>query len=239
MKKIAALTSALLISACAPQTNVGADTDPFEARDPIRPFNEAIFSFNLGADEYVIHPISRGYHELPGWFRYGSGNFLSNLSEPLNGINSLLQADFQSFGTSLFRFILNTTFGLGGIRDFAGENGLAENDTHFNDTLRSYGVGTGPYVVLPLLGPSSLRGTVGFAGDWVSDPVGYFISTPASIGQSAAQGIVDRDDNDEIVQQLYYDAIDPYTATRATYLQHEMRGSKENGKEATGTPSVK
>ena len=239
MKKIAALTATLLIAACAPQTNAGSEGDTFEARDPLRPFNEAIFSFNLGADEYVIGPVAHGYNRLPGWFRYGSSNFLSNLGEPLSGINYLLQADFQSFGTSLFRFLLNTTFGLGGLRDFAGENGLVENTARFNDTFRAYGLGTGPYIVLPLLGPSSLRGTVGVAGDWVSDPVGYFVSTPASVAQSVSEGIVDRAESNDIVQQLYYDAIDPYTATRATYLQHETRSSNANGAEATGAPGVK
>ncbi len=226
MKKNLALTAALLIAACSSPINPNGEVDPFEAKDPLRPFNEAIFSFNLGADEYVIHPVARGYHALPSWFRYGSSNFLSNLSEPINGINSLLQADFQSFGTSLFRFILNTSFGLGGVRDFAGENGLEESNNTFNDTLRSYGVGTGPYVVLPLLGPSSLRGTVGAVGDWASDPVSYFISTPLSIGKATSHAIVKRDENNEIIQHLYYDAIDPYTATRATYLQHETRGSE-------------
>lgn len=218
-KTLLALSTALLITACNSNAG-GPDADPFEAQDPIRPFNEAMFSFNLGADEYVIHPVAKGYHALPEWFRYGSSNFVSNLSEPLSAVNSLVQLDFQSFGTSLFRFLLNTTFGLGGVRDFAGENGLAKNKQTFNQTFSHYGVDTGPYIVLPLLGPSSARDVTGRVGDWFADPLNYYMTTWESVGEGAAQGIITRDQNAAIIDQLYYESIDPYTATRAAYLQH-------------------
>lgn len=232
MKKFLALSAALMVTACTTAPATTSDSDPFEAQDPLRPLNETIFSFNLRTDKYILRPVSESYHALPEWMRYGTSNFFSNLGEPLSGVNSLLQADFQSFGTTLFRFILNTTFGLGGVRDFAGENGLAENNQGFNDTLRTYGMGTGPYLVLPILGPSSARGVVGKAGDWFGDPVGYMLSTPESIAQYTADGIILRDENAPVINQLFYQSLDPYTATRAAYLQHQEKRRKGGSKSA-------
>jgi phospholipid-binding lipoprotein MlaA len=218
MKKLTALLGLLLLSACS---SAPATDDPFEAQDHIKPFNEAMFSFNLAADEYVIAPVAHGYHHLPDWTRGGIGNFLTNLSEPANVVNGVLQFDFQSAGTSLWRFLMNSTIGFAGLRDFAGENGLKYQDQDFGKTLGSYGVSEGSYVVLPLAGPSDVRDTAGLVVDWFIDPVGWYMTLPESIGQAVADGITTRDDQDAVVNQFYYESLEPYSATRAAYLQHE------------------
>ena len=218
MKRLLALAGILLLTACssAPKSD-----DPFEARDPLRPVNEQTFAFNVWTDTWVMRPVAKTYHQLPEWSRYGVDNFLTNLGEPANVVNAVLQRDIDSAAVSLWRFILNTTFGLGGVRDFAGENGLKYKDQNFGKTLGSFNVPEGDYVVLPIVGPSTLRDTTGKVVDWVLDPVGWFLTTPEDIAQTVVDGIDTRDQNDAIVQQLYYDSLDPYSATRATYLQHQ------------------
>jgi phospholipid-binding lipoprotein MlaA len=208
---------AILLVACSPKS--GSD-DSFDARDPLKELNQSVFQFNLVVDRYLLRPVSRVYHQIPATGRDAISNFFDNLHEPGNVLNSTLQGDPDHAATSFWRFVLNTTFGLGGMRDFAGENGLKEYDVAFDSTLKTYGVDEGSYVVLPLLGPSSVRGTVGYAVDWFTDPVGFYLSTPVAIAQTASDAVIAREENDDIIQQLYYKSLEPYSATRAAYLQH-------------------
>lgn len=216
MKRIL-LIAALLLSACA---HAPGD-DPFDARDPIKPVNKRVFVFNLGADRWVIKPIATAYHQLPDWSRKGVNNFLTNLTEPSNTVNGILQLNPKIAVTSFWRFTLNSTIGFAGLRDFAGEHGLKNQDTNFGKTLSSYGVADGAYVVLPLAGPSTVRDTTGRVVDWFLDPVGWFMNTPQTIAQISADGIDTRDEQSAIISQLYYQSLEPYSATRAAYLQHQ------------------
>lgn len=222
MKLIPIAALLLLLTACTTQPSAeNADADPFDLQDPIKPVNEVVFGFNLGADRHVIKPVADAYHEVPDLARSGVSNFLSNLHEPANVVNNVLQLDIDAAARSFWRFTLNTTFGLAGLRDFAGENGLPSKDTDFGKTLGRYGIGEGGYVVLPLLGPSTTRDTAGKAVDWFLDPVGWVLTTPQSIAQGVSDGLVAREENDAIVDQLYYQSLEPYSATRASYLQHQ------------------
>ena len=226
MKRLLMLSLLMLVGACSTAKQCGVVTadstgDPFDACDPIKPVNQGIFEFNLVADTYVVGPVAHAYHEVPETGRGMVDNFLTNLGEPANVLNSTLQGDIQAAGTSLWRFILNTTFGFAGLRDFAGENGLKYNEQNFGKTLASYGVGEGPYLVLPVVGPSSVRGTVGKVVDWFTDPVGMVLTRPQSIAQEVADGINTRDQEDALIDQFYYQSLDPYAATRAAYLQHQ------------------
>jgi phospholipid-binding lipoprotein MlaA len=169
----------------------------------------------------VIKPLATAYHYIPGWGRSGISNFLTNLSEPSNVINGVLQLDPNITFTSFWRFALNSTFGLGGLRDFAGENGLKYQYQDFGKTLGRYGIVDGAYVVLPLAGPSTVRDTSGKAVDWFIDPVGWFLNTPETIAQICADGITTRDEQSAIIEQLYYQSLEPYSATRAAYLQRQ------------------
>jgi phospholipid-binding lipoprotein MlaA len=219
MKKICITALLFLLAGCVNKTP--QDGDIFEAQDPIKPFNQAIFEFNLAADQAVIKPVAETYHQMPEVARGAVGNFLSNLSEPANAVNGVLQFDPQIVFTAFWRFTLNTTFGLAGLRDFASENGLKSKDTDFGKTLGRYGVEEGAYIVLPLAGPSTVRGTAGKAVDWVLDPVGFVLNLPESIAQTCVSAIATRDSEAAIINQFYYDSLEPYSATRAGYLQHQ------------------
>lgn len=223
MKMTTLVPLLLLLGACstAQIKNADGDIDAFELRDPIKPVNRVVFDFNLGADRYVIKPVAETYHHVPGAVRGAVGNFLSNLGEPANVVNGVLQLNPEITFTALWRFTLNSTIGFAGFRDFAGENGLKNKDTDFGQTLGRYGVADGAYVVLPLAGPSTARNTAGMAVDWFLDPVGWFMNTPETIAQVTADGIATRDGDAAIIDQLYYQSLEPYAATRAAYLQHQ------------------
>lgn len=231
MKHHATIVCAALLAACTPITECMhqpvATNDQFDACDPIKPVNEQVFRFNLVTDRWVFAPVTHAYQEVPIEGRMTIDNFLTNLGEPSNSLNSFLQGDMQAAGTSLWRFILNSTFGFAGLRDFAGENGLLYNDQDFGKTLGSYGVSEGAYVVLPFYGPSTVRDTAGKAVDWFLDPVGWHLNTPESIAQDVAEAIDTRDENDSIVTELYYESINPYAATRASYLQHQAKPKQQ------------
>lgn len=217
MKRLLLLAT-LCLSACAGTNN---SDDSFEAQDPIKPVNEQIFAFNLAADKWAIKPVASTYHLLPGWSRASVDNFLTNLGEPSNAVNGILQRNPEIAFTSFWRFALNSTFGFAGLRDFAGENGLKNMDTDFGKTLGSYGVADGAYIVLPLAGPSTVRDTGGKVVDWFIDPVGWFMNMPETVAQVVVDGIDTRDEQDPAINQLYYQSLEPYSATRAAYLQHK------------------
>jgi phospholipid-binding lipoprotein MlaA len=229
---LALLAVAALLSACGDYDHCvdnNSEGDAFEKCDPYKPVNEKIFTFNLYADKWVIGPVAHAYHEVPDEGRAAVSNFLTNLSEPLQVIDTTFQGNLQGAGISLWRFILNSTFGFGGLRDFAGENGLPYQDQDFGKTLGTWGIDQGPYVVLPLVGPSTTRNTGGYVVDWFADPVGWYENTWTDVGQTVADGIVTRDEQDAIVDQLYYQSLEPYSATRAAYLQHEFNPATQSG----------
>ncbi len=196
-------------------------SDPFAVQDPIEPVNQGIFAFNLKADTYVMKPFASTYHYIPEWGRNGVANFLTNLTEPSNFVNGILQLDPRVTLTSFWRFMINTTFGFVGLRDFAATQGLKYQDQNFGKTLQRYGLASGPYLVVPLLGPSNVRNTSGEIVDLFIDPVGWLFTTPESVIQTVVSGISTRDADAAIIDQLYYQSLDPYVATRAAYLQNQ------------------
>ncbi len=202
-----------------------ADSIAFDVNDPWQGFNHPIMDFNIFFDRHVFKPLISGYdYVVPRGFRRAFSNFLSNLTEPLNTVHGILRLNPNVAFTSLWRFILNTTFGLGGIHDFAQEStGLHEMPQNLGKTLGHWGVPSGPYVVLPIIGPSSARDTTGKIGDWFIDPVGWVEDDALiEVSQAVADGIVTRDNNNDLIDTLYYNSLDPYTATRSAYRQHEV-----------------
>jgi phospholipid-binding lipoprotein MlaA len=144
-------------------------TYAIDAFDPWEPMNRRIYNFNAIFDNYVYLPIVRGYEfVLPGFAQTGISNFFKNLTEVTNLMNSLLQFKFVKAVNTFGRVAINTTVGLGGLIDVATINdGIKREDEDFGQTLGFYGLGPGPYLVLPLLGPSNLRDTAGLAVDSV------------------------------------------------------------------------
>ena len=142
--------------------------------DPFEGWNRAMFSFNQKADKYVLKPVAEGYQAItPAPVRKGVSNFFNNLGEPITAVSSVLQAKPGKAARSLTRFVFNTTFGLLGIFDVAGAMGIEREKEDLGQTLAYWGVGSGPYLVLPILGPSNLRDLGGRVVDRPLNPVSW------------------------------------------------------------------
>jgi phospholipid-binding lipoprotein MlaA len=182
-----------------------------------------VFGFNKAADTYVLKPVSEGYNwALPETVRDGFGNFFENLGEPVNCINGILQLDPQKSFSAFWRFALNSTFGILGFYDFAGNVGhLPQQKNSFGDTLETYGVDTGPYLVVPLLGPSNPRDAVGDIVDFAMDPFTYITLTPIDNELTVLDVVDQRDQNAVLLDEIYGNSVEPYIAMRSAYLQNK------------------
>lgn len=158
-----------------------SDSDLLETYDPLETYNRVAFSLNTRLDLWVIKPVSKGYNAVtPSFLKKGVTNFFDNLGEVKNTINALLQGKYQSAANSSGRLLANTTVGLLGFIDVASQMDLENcEDFHFGDTLASWGVSQGPYMVLPLFGPSTLRDGLALPMDFVMHPVTYVESQTA------------------------------------------------------------
>lgn len=232
---LAVIAMAGLLAACAPAVEK-------EAYDPFESVNRGIFAFNKVLDDNLIVPVARGYRYVtPKSVRTGVDNFLDNLSEPVTMLNSALQGDIENTFTSFWRFVLNTTFGLGGIYDFASNDALlAKRSEGFGDTLGTWGVSGGPYLVLPIMGPSNLRDLTGRVADGYSDPFNYILADPdvcdgddCLIARGVVTGLVKREQLLDPMQAIYEDSLDPYATFRSLYTQ--LRANDIMNKD-TGNP---
>lgn len=198
--------------------------------DPWENVNRPIFGFNRRLDKYLLKPVSEGYHwALPESVRDGVGNVFDNLGEPVKCINGILQLDAHKALTHLWRFVSNTTLGIGGIRDFAAEHGLPPMKDSFGDTLQSYGVESGPYFVAPLFGPSNPRDAFGIVMDFALDPFTYISLTGNDTILTGVDIVDQRDQNAVLLDEVYGNALEPYVAMRSAYLQNRVfatRGGK-------------
>jgi len=204
----------LFLGACA------AVTAP-DKRDPWESFNRSIYNFNDKFDRAIARPVARTYKNYtPGAFQNGVSNFFSNLGDVLVMLNDLLQFKFQQAAQDLSRFTFNSTIGLFGLLDVSSHMGLPKHDEDFGQTLATWGVGQGPYVVLPLLGPSTLRDTGGLVADWQVDPV-FTIKDDQSRWTAIILRAVDtRASLLEATKLMEKSGIDPYVFMRNAYLQH-------------------
>ena len=144
--------------------------------DPFEPTNRAIFDFNDKAYEYFLHPVASGYRDVvPPFGREVIANMLANLKSPTILLNDLLQGDFSGGVRTLMRMILNSTFGVGGMQDVATPLGIPRRDADFGQTLAVWGFGPGPYLVLPIVGPSNPRDGLGMLADSFTDPLDDYL----------------------------------------------------------------
>ena len=168
MRNALLIALALLVTGCA---TVPGKPDP---RDPWESFNRASFKFNDSLDKAVAKPVAKAYKKVtPRIVRTGVSNFLSNLGSITTIVNDVLQGKGRQAGRDSARFLLNTTLGLGGLFDPATAAGLENNDEDFGQTLGKWGVKSGPYLMLPILGPSTVRDTFGRIPDQFTNPVNY------------------------------------------------------------------
>ena len=197
----------------------GCATGP-HPRDPFEPFNRQVSRFNQDVDDAVLRPVATAYQKVtPAPVRSGVRNFFTNLTEPWSLVNNLLQFKIQEAGETLVRFGFNTVFGVGGIYDPASQAQLMRHRQDFAQTLGFYGVDTGPYLVLPLLGPSTVRDTVSLPLVWNLDVLSQ-VDNIASRNVLTALRVVDtRASLLRAGAVLDQAALDPYTFQRDVFLQ--------------------
>ena len=189
--------------------------------DPLESYNRAMFTFNDGVDKAIIKPIASGYKAvLPEFARTGVTNFFANLGDIWIGVNNVLQGKVGAGASDFGRFAINTTVGILGLFDVASNAGLEKHNEDFGQTLGRWGVGSGAFVVLPVLGPSSVRDAISlFAADWHGDPLWYVGNIPAR-NELYGVRLVDNRANLLDLGQLAEDAaLDYYSYVRGAYLQ--------------------
>ena len=195
-----------------------------EIYDPFEPVNRAIFSFNNVADRVVLEPVAKGYKKLPSPIQSGISNFLSNLRAPLVVVNQLLQGQGENAIQSSGRFIINSTVGLLGVFDVAEKIGIEEKEEDFGQTLATWGVGDGFYIVLPLFGPSNIRDTSGMLITMVTDPINAYAVSEGEAWlvpmRTAANAVDQRSKIIDEVNALRDNSVDYYAAVRSSYYQN-------------------
>ncbi|MBB5224069.1 phospholipid-binding lipoprotein MlaA [Amaricoccus macauensis] len=226
-KLIAAAGTALLLAGCttAPAPN---DLD----WDPHRSFNQTAHKVNVAADRVVVGPVARAYGEVtPPLLRRGITNVRDNWKLPGHVVQSALQGDGLQVAKSTTRFLVNTTFGLGGILDPAKDMDLPYEENGFNETFYAWGVPEGGYLEIPLGGPGTERDWTAWGLDIVSDPLNWVLPQEALTGLTVVGGldlVRKRYEMDSIIEALLHQSANSYDATRIAYLQR-MRASLGGG----------
>ena len=183
MQKLSSLLLFFALAAagggCAPADYAFEEEGAF---DPVEPINRAVYGFNKKADAILLRPAAKVYDDLPPFSKTAMGNFFSNLREPKNIVNHLLQKRGDDAARSASRMVFNSVFGLGGISDVATKMGIEKRETGFGQTIRAYAGERGAYIVLPLLGPSSVADAPGRAADGFLSPYAYWEPARAEVG---------------------------------------------------------
>ncbi len=204
---------AVLMTGCA----TGPNANP---RDPLEPFNRAMFSVNETLDKAIVKPVAQGYQAVtPSLVRAGVGNFFSNLGDVWTTVNAVLQLRGQKAVESVMRLSVNTVFGLGGIFDVATEAGMPKHREDFGQTLGRWGMPSGPYVVLPFFGPSTVRDTAALPVDSQGNPISYVTPAKDSLALTALSTVNFRASlfkQEELFNQV---AIDRYVFIRDAFMQ--------------------
>jgi phospholipid-binding lipoprotein MlaA len=214
MQKTALFCLLLALAGCASVPS--GKTDP---RDPWERFNRASFKFNDSLDRAILRPAAKGYVKVtPRFLRTGISNVFSNLDTVTTIVNGALQGKMKQAGLDSARFILNSTLGLGGLLDPASDAGLEKNDEDFGQTLGKWGVKSGPYVMLPVLGPSTLRDTFARIPDQYTNPVNYLEDDSTRFTIRAFDILDLRADLLSLDEQLAR-SYDRYAFVRNAYLQ--------------------
>tara|TARA_B100000787_G_scaffold134642_1_gene103472 strand:+ start:926 stop:1708 length:783 start_codon:yes stop_codon:yes gene_type:complete len=242
MKKII-ITSLISIML---STNVSAGTDGENnisknikpVKDCFERLNRATFSLNQGLDKAIIKPIAKAYRFLPSPVRTGTGNVLDNLSALVTIPNNILQGEFKKAGINTGRFVVNTTIGIAGIFDIAKKIGFSDYEREdYGQTLGAMGVGPGCYLVLPVLGPSTVRDTAGsfiniLGGDpWYNASISAnneYLSNSQYVTTKVVAGIDFRAKNIDSIENLKKNSMDFYASVRSLYLQDRQQKIKNN-----------
>lgn len=215
------LSTAILVTACS------SNADNGEIYDPLENMNRTTLKVNDAADRYILEPVAKGYRYVtPQFARTMISNFLRNLNSPVIIGNELLQGDIQGAGNATGRMIINTLAGFGGVFDFASEGGIEYQPEDFGQTLATWGVGDGLYIMLPLLGPSSLRDASGRLVDSYVDPLRTYLTNidekHLHYTRVGANVVSNREQLIEVINDLRRNSFDYYAAIRSAYYQRRQ-----------------
>jgi len=196
------------------------DENTYKIDDPYERFNRTMFSINKGLDKVIFEPVAHGYRFLvPEFGRDRVDNVLVNLKEPVNILNSLIQLDPDKLSRSVGRFLTNTILGFGGLIDVASQADIEAVHEDFGLSLGTYGIDTGSYIYLPILGPSSPRDLLGRTVDTFSDPYIYFAHKDAIYVRSGIEAVNTRESLIEVFDNIEKTSIDPYVIVKSIYVQ--------------------
>jgi phospholipid-binding lipoprotein MlaA len=224
------LLAVLSISACAtkpPASDPDALAEYNQTNDPLEPTNRVFYAVNNGLDTVILKPVAKAYrYVVPEPVRTGVHNVLSNIGTPVQLTNDILEGKPRRAGDTTMRFLINTTVGVFGIFDFATGWGYPNHDADFGMTLASWGVPEGPFLFLPVLGPSDPRDASGFGIDFLFDPftwiggphdTGFTVFNWTKFGLNAVDS---RERVLDALDQIQKTALDPYATFRSLYRQH-------------------
>lgn len=223
-----------LVSGCAtppPADDPEAMEAYREANDPLEPLNRVMFEFNITLDRYFLRPVAYVYKEtLPGSLRFVIRNFLDNLKSPVIFANDILQGEFSRAGYTLIRATMNSTLGFGGLGDIANDAGFPRHSEDFGQTLAVWGLGSGPYLMAPFMGPTTLREGFGQGVDFFLNPLTY-AGLPWEYGAGAKMtDIVSlRASNYRVINELERTSLDYYATIRSLFWQR-LKDEINNGR---------
>lgn len=242
-----AVTVAFSVTLAACSTTGGPSEAAYvgneQIHDPMEGLNRGTFAVNEAVDKAVLEPIARGYRNYtPSVLRLTMHNFLQNLRQPLVMGNELLQGDLEGFGNASARLFINTLAGFGGLFDVAEMGGIEHEPEDFGQTLAVWGVGNGPYVVLPIFGPSTARDATGLLVDSFADPVRIYLFNHdlewlhyTRIGMSA---IDQREELLDVIDDLRANSFDYYAAIRSAYYQRRQALVSDMDPESVASPEI-
>ncbi len=189
--------------------------------DPLEPLNRGIFVFNQAIDEMLLKPAARIYiAAVPDGARAAVSNVINNLKSPVTLANDLLQGDLDRAQATIARFAVNTIIGFGGMADVAADLGTPRHSEDFGQTAATYGVGEGPYLMLPFLGPSNVRDALGRVVDRFFDPLDYALDGSASFARAGVEGLDQRARFLDVSEALEKTSIDYYASIRSVFTQN-------------------
>jgi phospholipid-binding lipoprotein MlaA len=246
------LIAVVLLAGCAtPPAEPSARAEFEQANDPLEPMNRRIFAVNQIVDKLLFKPVAEAYRTvLPKLIRTTVRNMLENLQEPVIMADNVMQGELHRAGVSFNRFLFNSTVGLAGMIDFAGQHGLPRGNGDFGQTLFSWGIGEGPYLALPILGPSSPRDAFGMAVDAYMDPFRYILTQAdpdastledPNVARTVVAGIDKRAETIDEINAVEKNSVDFYAQIRSLYSTAHLRrlpGPSTRSKISTRTPAA-
>lgn len=224
-----AVALAVGLGACAakpPASDPAAVAEFRQTNDPLEPTNRFFYKVNDGLDTYVLRPVAVAYRDVvPGAVRRPIHNLVETISSPAVFANDVLQGKPRRAGDTMMRFLINTTAGVGGLFDVASELGYKEHQTDFGVTMALWGAGSGPFLYLPVIGPSNLRDGTGFVANLALDPFTYASFGGSTAFEVARYGVTAVDTRERLIDtidNIKKGALDPYATFRSLYRQNRQ-----------------